>query len=128
MKIAIDEENSMKRAILIGVLTISLIVVLLSILLGILGKNEKRKLQKSQDEEIIKQDEIVFRVEAPDVLIELTSDYEFIFFNEEHKQVGKLSFSGEKMIFEGDVDVSAEQFFKVLLDKPINPYLESTIK
>ena len=116
----------MEKIMVVGLLTISLIALLLGIVLNRGIKNEEQKVEDLED---TLDNEVVFEFKEKefDMVIKVSSEHEFMFFNKEQKQVGKLFFSGEKMIFEGDVDASAEQFFKVLLDKVINPYLDSSL-
>jgi hypothetical protein len=42
-------------------------------------------------------------------------NHTILFFNKEHKELGKLDFNGDKLKFEGDVEESAKVFFDFLL-------------
>ena len=44
-------------------------------------------------------------------------------YNKEGKKVGEIDFSGDKVIFEGSMDQSANSFFALLRDI-INPFLK----
>ena len=45
-----------------------------------------------------------------------TTSHYISFHNKENKEVGKLDFNGDKLVFEGNVEESAEKFIEFLLN------------
>jgi len=51
-----------------------------------------------------------------------------ITFHNKDKEVGRLEFSGKKMVFKGKTEESAKVFFDWLCEQLINPYIEEKLR